>query len=120
MPPILSSLVASLARPGGNLTGLSRLTAELLGKNLELMKEAAPRAIRVAVLSKPTNPGHPAMVRNAKRAADSLGLEVKIVGAGVPNEQQGTFSAMAREHASALLVLADGMFRERCYSGRTR
>ncbi len=52
MPPILSSLVASLARPGGNLTGLSRLTAELLGKNLELMKEAAPRAIRVAVLKR--------------------------------------------------------------------
>ena len=60
------------------------------------------------------------MVRNTKRAADSLGLERKIVGAGVPNELEGTYSAMAREHASALLVLADGMFRERCYSGRTR
>jgi len=59
-------------------------------------------------------------VRNAKRAADSLGLALKIVGEGVPNELEGTYSAMARDHASALLVLADGMFRERCYSGRTR
>ena len=108
--PVESGLVASLARPGGNLTGLSRLTPELLGKNLELIKEAAPRAIRVAVLSNPTNPGHPAMVRNAKRAADSLGLQLKIVGAGVPNELERAFSAMASEHASALLVLADGMF----------
>jgi putative ABC transport system substrate-binding protein len=108
--PVESGLVSSLARPGGNLTGLSRLTPELLGKNLELMKEAAPRAIRVAVLSNPTNPGHPAMARNAKRAAESLRLELKIVGAGAPTELEGAFSAMARERASALLVLADGMF----------
>jgi putative ABC transport system substrate-binding protein len=108
--PVESGLVASLARPGGNLTGLSRLTPELLGKSLELMKEAAPQVIRVAALSNPTNPGHPAMVRNAKRAAELLRLELQIVGAGAPNELEGAFSAMARQRASALLVLGDGMF----------
>jgi len=108
--PVESGLVASLARPGGNITGLSRLTPELIGKNLEFMKVAAPRAIRVAVLSNPTNPGHLAMVRNSKRAAERLGLELRIVGAGAQNELEGVFSIMARERVSALLVLADGMF----------
>src|SRR2546430_10373831 len=108
--PVESGLVVSLARPGGNVTGLSRLTPELIGKNLEFMKEAASRATRVAVLTNPTNPGHPAMVRNSKRAAEPLRLELRIVRAGVPNELEGAFSVMARERVNALLVLADGMF----------
>ena len=114
--PVGSGLIASLARPGGNVTGLSRLTPELIGKNLELLKEAVPRAVRVAVLSNPRNPLHPELVRNAKLAARSLGVQLKIVEAGAPKELEGAFSTMAGERMSALLVLADGMF----YVNRTR
>jgi ABC-type uncharacterized transport system substrate-binding protein len=114
--PVGSGLVASLARPGGNVTGLSRLTPELIGKNLELLKEAVPKAARVAVLSNPRNPLHPELVRNAKLAAGSLGVQLKIVEARAPKELEGAFSTMAGERMSALLVLADGMF----YVNRTR
>jgi putative tryptophan/tyrosine transport system substrate-binding protein len=114
--PVGSGLVASLARPGGNVTGLSRLTPELVGKNLALLKEAVPKAVRVAVLSNPRNPLHPELVRNAKLAAGSLGVQLKIVEARAPKELEGAFSTMAEERMSALLVLADGMF----YVNRTR
>ncbi len=114
--PVESGLIASLARPGGNVTGLSRLTPELVGKHLELLKEAVPKAVRVAVLSNPRNPLHPELVRNAKLAAGSLGVQLKIVEARAPMELEGAFSTMAGERMSALLVLGDGMF----YVNRTR
>jgi putative ABC transport system substrate-binding protein len=114
--PVGSGLITSLGRPGGNITGLSRLTPELVGKNLELLKEAVPKAVRVAVLANPRNPLHPELVRNAKRAAGSLGVQLKIVEAGAPKELEGAFSTMAGERMSALLALGDGMF----YVNRTR
>ncbi len=114
--PVGSGLIASLARPGGNVTGLSRLTPELTGKHLELLKETVPKAIRVAVLSNPKNPVHQELVRNAKLAAGSLGVQLKIVEAGAPKELGGAFATMAGERMSALLVLGDGMF----YINRTR
>ncbi|HEV8531912.1 MAG TPA: ABC transporter substrate-binding protein [Methylomirabilota bacterium] len=114
--PVGSGLITSLGRPGGNVTGLSRLTPELVGKNLELLKEAVPKAVRVAVLSNPRNPLHPELVRNAKRAAGSLGVQLRIVEAGAPKELEGAFSTMAGERLSALLALSDGMF----YVNRTR
>ncbi len=114
--PVGSGLIASLARPGGNVTGLSRLTPELVGKHLELLKEAVPKAVRVAVLSNPRNPLHPELVRNAKLAAGSLGVQLKIVEARAPMELEGAFSTMAGERMSALLVLGDSMF----YVNRTR
>ena len=108
--PVEIGLVASLARPGGNVTGLSRLSAELIAKNLALLKEAVPRALRVGALSNPTTPLSPVLVRNAKRAAESLGLQLKIVEAKVPDDLEGAFSALATDRVGALLVLADGMF----------
>jgi len=114
--PVGSGLIASLARPGGNVTGLSRLTPELIGKHLELLRGTVPRAARIAVLSNPTNPLHPELVRNAKLAAGSLGVQLKIVEAGAPMELERAFSTMAGERMSALLVLGDGMF----YVNRTR
>ncbi|SRR6266849_4533544 len=109
--PVESGFVGSLARPGGNVTGLSRLTPELIGKNLELLKEAVPQADRVAALANPTNPLYPVMVRNAKHAAGSLGVElIRVVEARAPNELDGAFASIARERANAVLVLPDGMF----------
>jgi putative tryptophan/tyrosine transport system substrate-binding protein len=76
--PVEIGLVASLARPGGNVTGLTRLDLDLTGKNLSLLAEALPGLVRVAVLSNPTAPGHPPMVRSAKEVARSLGLQLTI------------------------------------------
>jgi ABC-type uncharacterized transport system substrate-binding protein len=114
--PVENGLVASLARPGGNVTGLTRLDLDLTSKNLSLLAEAVPELVRVAVLSNPTHPGHPPMVRSAKEVAQSLGLQLTIVEAGAPNELENAFSVMARTRARALLVLADGMF----WAQRTR
>ena len=108
--PVATGLVASLARPGGNVTGLSRVTLDLVGKNLELLTEAVPRVVRLAVLSNPRHPLHAALLTSAKHVAESLRLELKHVEAGAPNELEGAFTVIAREHVNALLVLADGMF----------
>ncbi len=105
-----SGLVASLARPGGNVTGLSTLAPEIVGKQLELLKEMVPRVSRVAVLWNPTNTGHSLSLREAKVAARSLGVQLQLLEARRPDEFEGAFAAMTRERAGALLVLGDGMF----------
>jgi putative ABC transport system substrate-binding protein len=114
--PVGTRLVASLARPGGNITGLSRLAPELIGKNLELLKETVPRPVQVGVLSNPANPLHQELVLTAKHAAASLGVQLNIVEAGAPKDLEGAFSTMVKERLGALLVLQDGMF----YLNRTR
>ena len=108
--PVGSGLVASLARPGGNVTGLSMLSPDLLGKQLQLLKEAVPKLSRVAVLSHPTNPQHARSVREAEVAARSLKLRLQTLEARAPSEFAGAFSAATKERAGALIVLADGMF----------
>ena len=108
--PVGSGLVANLARPGGNITGLSVLATEIVGKQLELLKELIPRASSVAVLWNPTNPGHSRALEEAKVAARSLGIELQIPGAREPDEFEVAFAAMTRARAGAVLVLLDGMF----------
>ncbi len=108
--PVGSGLVASLARPGGNVTGLSTLAPEIVGKQLELLKEIVPRVSRVAVLWNPTNQSHPLVLGGAKVAARSLGVQLQLLEARGPDEFEGAFAAMTRERAGALLVLVDGMF----------
>lgn len=108
--PVESGLVSSLARPGGNITGLSRLTAETIGKNLEVLAEAVPQASRVAVLWNRSNPLHPIMMARTRDAAAALGLALAEVHAGAPSELENAFAAMAKERVSAVLVLADGMY----------
>ncbi len=108
--PVGSGLVASLARPGGNVTGLSLNAPELAGKQLQLLKEIVPRVSRVAVLWNPTNRAGQSLLGEAKVAARSLGVQLRILEARGPDEFQGTFAAMARERAGALLVFPDGMF----------
>jgi ABC-type uncharacterized transport system substrate-binding protein len=108
--PVESGLAASLARPGGNVTGLSRLSPALIGKNLELLKEAVPETVRVVVLSNPANSLHAVLMQNVKSAASSLGVQLKLIEARAPNELERAFSTMAVERAGAVLVLADGVF----------
>jgi putative ABC transport system substrate-binding protein len=108
--PVGSGLVASLARPGGNVTGLSFRATEIEGKRLELLKEIAPRVSRVAVLSNPTNRAIHSLLGEVEVAARSLGLQLQILEARGADEFQDAFVAMTRERAGALLVFPDGMF----------
>jgi len=105
--PVGTGLVASLARPGGNLTGLSDITVDLSAKRLELLKEVAPTASRVAVLWNPTHPTNPLQLRETQVAAQALGLTLQPVVVGSSDELERAFAAMMRERASALLVLAE-------------
>lgn len=108
--PVGAGLVLSLARPGGNVTGLSSLAAGIVGKQLELLKQATPKTSRVAVLSNPNNAAHAAELREAEAAGRTLGVQVQRVEARGPNEFDNAFSALAREQAQALVVLADVNF----------
>jgi len=105
--PVGVGLVGSLARPGGNITGLSLLNPELSGKRLELLKEVLPRTTRVGVLANPTNPWTALMLRETQVAARTLGMQLQIMEAQRPNDFEGTFEAATREHAGALIVLED-------------
>jgi putative ABC transport system substrate-binding protein len=108
--PVASGLVASLAKPGGNVTGLSLLTVDLVGKQIQLLKAIAPRTPRVAVLSNPGSPPHRLMVEQAERASRELGLDLRVLELRGPEDFDEAFATMVRDHTGALLVLTDGMF----------
>jgi ABC-type uncharacterized transport system substrate-binding protein len=108
--PVVNGLVASLARPGGNVTGLTALSQELSGKRLELLKEAVPSGARVAVLSDPAVPDSGPALKGAKAAARALGVRLQELEVRDPNEFEKAFVAMARERAGALMVLGGIIF----------
>ena len=107
--PVQLGLVVSLGRPGGNVTGTTTLSADLSIKQLELLKEAVPRAARIAVLWNPSNPWHPLALKGAEAAARSLALQLHTMAVRGPEELDAAFAAMTRERAGAVLVLADPM-----------
>jgi len=109
--PVEIGLIASLARPGGNITGVSySVGADIFGKDLGLLKEVVPKVRRVAVLSNPDGPAQPLTISNIKEAARSLGLQLQLQEAREPGEFDAAFAAMAKERAVALLVFGDPMF----------
>src|SRR5262249_43105004 len=108
--PVALGLVASLGRPGGNVTGLATGTSEINAKRLQLLKEAIPRATLVAVLSNPGSATHPAALASLKEAARTLGISLQPLEVRSPGEFDAAFAAMARERADALLVIADPLF----------
>src|SRR6266446_9393005 len=108
--PVGSGLVASLARPGGNVTGLTIMAPDLLGKRLQLLKEVVPKVSRVALLRNPDNPADTAMLREAEAAARALGVRFQILETRNPQEIEGAFAAMIRERAGAFLGLSDAIF----------
>lgn len=111
--PVALGLVASLARPGRNVTGLSSgVGPEIVGKQLQLLKETLPKISHVAVLSNPANAGHAAFIANAKVSAESLGLQLKLLQARGPDEFDGAFAAMGKGRTGAVVVLGDPMFAD--------
>jgi putative ABC transport system substrate-binding protein len=108
--PVAAGLVASLARPGGNVTGLSRESRDLIGKNVQLLKETLPGIKRVGALVNFEDPLKSAMVADAEEAARSLGVQLKVVEASAPAALEGAFAAMHSDRVDAVLVLGGGAF----------
>jgi putative ABC transport system substrate-binding protein len=107
--PVGAGLVGSLARPGGNITGLSLLNPALSGKRVELLKEILPGATRLGVLGNPTNPWTALMVREIEVVARTLGMQVQRLEVERPTDFEAAFGAATRGRAAALLVLEDPM-----------
>jgi putative ABC transport system substrate-binding protein len=103
-----AGLVASLARPGGNVTGSTTIAQELEGKRLELLREVVPRLSRVAVLWNPANPVQPIILKQTQLAAPALHLRLEpIVGVSGVRELEGAFATISRVRPDALILLAD-------------
>jgi ABC-type uncharacterized transport system substrate-binding protein len=106
--PVKLGLVASLARPGGNLTGINFFTTELAAKRLALLHELVPNAVRVAVLVNPANaPATESTLRDVPEAARAIGLQIQILNASTRSEIETAFATLVRERADALFVAAD-------------
>ena len=103
----VGTLVASIARPGGNVTGLSLVGPELVARQLQLLKEAVPTASRVAVLSNPDNPYSTIMIKEVDTAARSLKVRIQLVEWRGGASADAAFEVMAKERAHALMVLFD-------------
>jgi putative ABC transport system substrate-binding protein len=107
--PVEGGFVASLARPGGNMTGVTFLAFELVGKRLELLKEALPNVARVAVLANPAHPGEQRELRETQHTAQSLGARLQYLQVKNPTDFDSAFDAIAKQHTDALLVFPDAV-----------
>jgi putative tryptophan/tyrosine transport system substrate-binding protein len=110
--PVEDGLVASLARPGRNVTGLSLMHPELSAKRIALLKEVVPKLSRVAVLWSPSTASYRKVLGETQAAAHALGLQLRAVEVRDPTDFDSAFSAVARERAGALVVLPDALFRD--------
>ncbi len=112
--PVRLGLVASLARPGGNLTGVNFLSTELTAKRLELLRELVPGAARVAVLVNPANAMRAAVtVRDLQTAGGAMGLQIQVLNASSSQEINAAFATFVREHPDAVFVGTDAFFTSR-------
>jgi putative ABC transport system substrate-binding protein len=105
--PVKLGLVASLARPGGNATGINLFIVEIVAKRLELLHELVPKAVRVAVLVNPANPANEATLRGVSGAARAMGMQIRILNASTVGEIDAAFAGLARERPDALFVAPD-------------
>jgi putative ABC transport system substrate-binding protein len=111
--PVSAGLLGGLARPGGNVTGLSGLALELSSKRLELLKEIVPGLSRIAVLANPSHPMAAAIIRETQTAARTLAVRLRLFEVREPEKIEGAFVAMDRERPNALVVLQDPLFNSR-------
>lgn len=107
--PVGRGFIASLARPGGNITGVSNQAVELTGKWLELLKESATKLSQLAILRNPANPTHGSFWKEAQIAAQSLGLKVQNTELRSPDDLESAFGTMTKARADAVVVLPDPM-----------
>src|SRR4051812_11428450 len=105
--PVELGLVASLGQPGGNVTGVTHLIAELSGKRLELLRELAPKAVRIGVLVNPNYPAGVSEGRELRARGQALGLEIHVLQAAAETDLPAVFAVAAAQHTEALLVAGD-------------
>ena len=108
--PVAEGLVASLARPGGNVTGFSNLATELAPKRLELLSELVPQARVIALLVNPHNTAHEGVARDVQEAARTKGVQLPILKAATESEIDAAFASLVQLHAGALLIGSDPFF----------
>ena len=108
--PVSNGFVASLARPGGNMTGLSALSPEISGKQLELLKEIVPKLSRVAVLGTSTRPGNTQTLKEIELAADAFGVKIQYRDVLGPRDIETAFRAASERRAEAVLLLSSPVF----------
>jgi ABC-type uncharacterized transport system substrate-binding protein len=108
--PVGSGYAASLARPGGNVTGLSTLAPEISGKQLELLREIVPKLSRLAVLGNASQPGNPQALKEINLAADGFRVQIQYLEAPGPKDIEIAFRAASKERADGVLVLASPIF----------
>jgi putative tryptophan/tyrosine transport system substrate-binding protein len=112
--PVKLGLVASLARPGGNLTGINFFANELAAKRLAFLQELVPKAVRIAVLVNPANiPTTETALRDIPEAARAIGLQIQVLNASTSREIEAAFATLARDRADALFVAPDTFFVSR-------
>lgn len=108
--PVGTGIVASLKRPGGNITGLSSIAPELEGKRLELLREVSPKLSRVAVFWNPLNLFHTSAMKQLRAAAQAMRINVLPLAVGKTEELDGAFAAIVKTRPDALVILADRVF----------
>jgi putative tryptophan/tyrosine transport system substrate-binding protein len=108
--PVGLGHVASLARPGGNITGLTIILTDLVAKQLEILKGAVPQATRIGVLFSPTAPSHRPAVQAVETAGERLGVQLVMLPVRTVEDFEGAFSTMSREHVGGFLVVASPLF----------
>jgi putative tryptophan/tyrosine transport system substrate-binding protein len=111
--PVAAGLVASLNRPGSNLTGVSFISGALGAKNLELLHELVPTANPIAVLVNPTSPSAEVQSKDARDTANAIGVRILVMQAGTERDIDAAFATLLQEHAGALVVAADPFFYQR-------
>ena len=112
--PVKLGLVASLAEPGGNATGINFLSSEVTAKRLGLFHDLVPKAVRIAVLINPANtPTAETTLRETSKAAHDLGLQIQILNASTSREIEAAFATLVRERPDALFIAPDGFFTSR-------
>jgi putative tryptophan/tyrosine transport system substrate-binding protein len=105
--PVASGFVASLSRPGGNVTGISLLSAEIAGKRLQLLSELVAGLARICVLSNSSNPSHAELINKTRIAGQSLGLDISVVELKTPEKLEATLAAVAALRVGGMVVLPD-------------
>jgi len=108
--PVRSGLAASLARPGGNVTGASIIATDLAPKHIELLMAVVPKLSRIAFLMNSGTPLHPTILSGVQAAARQVGIEVMPVDARTPESIEGSFTSMVKKHVEAVIVAPDAMF----------
>jgi len=111
--PVETGFIASLARPGGNITGMTEMASQLSGKRLELLKATVPGLSRVAVFWTPPNPAYGPVLKELEAAAPRLGLELRRLEVRVPEDFEGALKAATRQRAGALFVPGDPLVTNR-------